>query len=143
MIVARHKLADGTFVKFESMEEYHAYIKENTAQPTADEISKQQISAYVDRLDAFCAAFIKGMKVENIGLGIGQADTKVVRHITDTTAAALNAVALGSLRVAIDQISIIPADQLDGHFLTEARLTAKRNEIEVFLGIPKSKVYNE
>ena len=143
MTLCRHKLEDGTYVYFETKEAHNAYLKENTAQPTADEISKQQISAYVDRLDAFCAAFIKGMKVENIGLGIGQADTKVVRHITDTTAAALNAVALGSLRVAIDQISIIPADQLDGHFLTEARLTAKRNEIEGFLGLPKSAAYNE
>lgn len=143
MIVAQHINADGSVVEFETFAEQEKWIKENTPQPTAEEISGQQIGAYVDRLDAFCAAFIKGMKVENIGLGIGQADTKIVQHITDITAPALNAVALGSLRVAIDQISIIPADQLDGHFLTEARLTAKRNEIEGFLGIPKSKVYNE
>lgn len=142
MIVARHITANGV-IEFTDYAEYQAYLLANTPQPTAQDIAKQQIGAYVDRLDAFCASFIKAMKVENIGLGIGQADTAVVQQVTDITAAALNAVSLGSLRVAIELIAAIPADQLDGHFLTEARLTAKRNEIEGFLGIPKSKAYNE
>lgn len=143
MIVARHINSDGTVVEFEDFASYDAYVRGSTPQPTAEDLAKEQVGAYVDRLDAFCADFVKRMKVENILLGIGRADTKVVQQVTDITAAALNAVSLGSLRVALELIAAIPADQLDGQFLTDQRLTTKRNEIEDFLGIPKSKTYNE
>lgn len=115
-------------------------------QPTAEEIeaiTNEKVGEYVDRLMAFCNQFVKDMMIENIRLGIGKADTKVVQAITDLTAPALNAVSLGSLRVAIEQIAAIDESQLDGHFLTSQRLTSKRNEIETFLGIPKSKAYND
>lgn len=131
-----------TIYCYDDMDEYFADIAIKLPEK-AENIARQNVSNYVARLDEFCHTFIRDMKVENILLGIGQADTKVVQQVTDITAAALNAVSLGSLRVALELIAAIPADQLDGHFLTEARLTAKRNEIEVFLGITKSKAYNE
>lgn len=142
MTVATFTDNNGVVHEFETRAAFDAYIATNFP-PDPVEVAKQQVSNYVTRLDDFCNTFIRDMKVENILLGIGQADTKVVQQVTDITAAALNAVSLGSLRVAIELIAAIPADQLDGHFLTEARLTAKRNEIEGFLGIPKSKAYNE
>lgn len=127
---------------YDNMAEYTAALT-ILFPPNPQDVAKQQVSNYVTRLDGFCLKFVRDMKVENILLGIGQADTKVVQQVTDITGAALNAVSLGSLRVALELIAAIPADQLDGHFLTSQRLTSKRNEIEDFLGIPKSKTYNE
>lgn len=143
MIVARHKLADGTFMEFETHEEYDLYLRANTAQPTAEDVA---IQAAIERKRAKIA----------FGLSLidwydGFMDSKGFDDQLRPARKAIKVIlkpiyaefADGNLRDAIDGIKLLTNAQFDGVFIRKSAMLKLRNETEGFLGLPKSKAYNE
>jgi len=137
------KIQKGTSIFcYDNMQEYLTDLQIKLP-PNPQEVARQQVGAYVDRLNIFCDKFINDMKVENIMLGISQEKPEMVDALTTKTEVILKHIGLGSLKVAIAAIREFPEAELDAKYLTKTRLTAKRNEIHAFLGIPLVQNYND
>lgn len=142
-IVAQHINTDESIIEFTSFAAQEKWIKENTPQPTQEDLQKQAIDSYIDRLQTFTKDFLKEAMNENIALGISLEPLEVVETLTSSTAEISNALNLGVLQVAEDKIRTFDANLIDGKYITESRLLEWRNKIRLFRRLQPVTTYNE
>lgn len=113
------------------------YIVQDPQPLTLEEIVSKKVDEAVDFGKKLVDEFLK----ENVLLGITQLG--LTNHVRKTLREVKDAVDTGSLYDAISEIVVISLDDLDSNILTEERLLAFRNKIEIFLEIPLSEVWNQ
>lgn len=108
-------------------------LLETTVDEHQPQLTEELVSKRIDEAITFGMQLIRQYVVENVMLGITQANmTSTVRV---RLAGITDALMTGSLYDALAAISAIPAEHKDGVFISNARLLTFGNKIRVHLGL--------
>jgi hypothetical protein len=81
--------------------------------------------------------------LQTVYLGIGQAPRAAQKNFDTNTRAITQALEVGKLSIAIEEIRTVPENKLDQQFITAANLLKMRNKIHLYLGEPVVASYNQ
>jgi hypothetical protein len=104
--------------------------------------ARDVIKAAREKQNKFGKKLVGAFEYRTIMLGIGQQPKNVQRTFNQRTRELTAALEKGRLTIAIEEIKAIPANNLDGTYITAANLLQMRNKIHAFLGEPPVNAYD-